>query len=271
MEQYFRGTSSKSNFDHISLISPWIMSSLAIRAARSGMFYCLAFVGNTQLIQTLDEHVSSLTDLEGYLMYKEYTVENLQFIVWYQDYRARYFIQSKDPRMSGVCSKELAFALPSSARAMHQIMGESIQAPSLVRSDAQSSPITETHTVGSNGSSGTLNSSTPQLLHQQNEQRLRHECNRVIATFFKPGAEKELSLDSNMRDGVLRELASNTHPDVVSKHSLAIATFRKTISRICETEFMIPSGPHTAASCVQRNLRDALNGVPPALPYRRKH
>ncbi|KAJ8474748.1 hypothetical protein ONZ45_g15845 [Pleurotus djamor] len=37
---------------------------------------------------------------------------------------------------------------------------------------------------------------------------------RIVATFFQPGATKELSLDEIVRDTVVRDLVLNTHPDV---------------------------------------------------------
>jgi len=38
---------------------------------------------------------------------------------------------------------------------------------------------------------------------------------RVVATFLRPNSAKELSLDAIIRDTAIRELAHNTHPDVV--------------------------------------------------------
>jgi hypothetical protein len=48
------------------------------------------------------------------------------------------------------------------------------------------------------------------------KQPFRLECMRVIETFLRPGAVKELSLDAMARDMIIRNLAHNTHPDVVS-------------------------------------------------------
>lgn len=52
-------------------------------------------------------------------------------------------------------------------------------------------------------------------------QPFRDECARIVATFFTPGAAKELSLDANVRDTVVRNLTWNTHPDVVSNFHVA--------------------------------------------------
>jgi hypothetical protein len=43
----------------------------------------------------------------------------------------------------------------------------------------------------------------------------RDECMRIIATFFRPEASKELNLDAALKDDVLRNLDHSTHPDIV--------------------------------------------------------
>jgi hypothetical protein len=48
------------------------------------------------------------------------------------------------------------------------------------------------------------------------DQPFRLECMRVIATFLRPGARKELSLDAIVRDTAIRKLEHSTNPDVVS-------------------------------------------------------
>jgi hypothetical protein len=47
-------------------------------------------------------------------------------------------------------------------------------------------------------------------------QPFRKECMRVIATFLRPGATKELPLDDLLRHNTIRNLAYSTHPDIVS-------------------------------------------------------
>jgi hypothetical protein len=48
----------------------------------------------------------------------------------------------------------------------------------------------------------------------QSQQPFRDECDCIIATFFAPNSRKELSLDSDVRDGVLYGLTTSTHPDI---------------------------------------------------------
>jgi hypothetical protein len=42
------------------------------------------------------------------------------------------------------------------------------------------------------------------------------ECMRVIATFIHPGSVKELPLRDEVRTDIIKQLASSTHPDIVS-------------------------------------------------------
>lgn len=46
-------------------------------------------------------------------------------------------------------------------------------------------------------------------------QPFREETENILATFIVPGTKKELSLTSEMRDAVIKELSHTTHPDVV--------------------------------------------------------
>lgn len=45
---------------------------------------------------------------------------------------------------------------------------------------------------------------------------LRTACSRAVATFLSPNASKELPVDALVRDTVIRTLAYDCHPDVVS-------------------------------------------------------
>ncbi|KAF9498698.1 hypothetical protein BDN71DRAFT_1503764 [Pleurotus eryngii] len=53
---------------------------------------------------------------------------------------------------------------------------------------------------------------TSKCIHDK--QPFRVECMRIVATFLQPGAVKELPLDGIIRDTVVRDLTSSTHPDV---------------------------------------------------------
>ena len=49
------------------------------------------------------------------------------------------------------------------------------------------------------------------------EDPLRIACSRAVATFLSPNATKELPVDAIVRDTVIRSLAYDCHPDVVSR------------------------------------------------------
>lgn len=58
----------------------------------------------------------------------------------------------------------------------------------------------------------------------RSNQPFREECHRVVSTFFRPGAKKELPINEEIRDLVLNALENNTHPDVVNIVVCSITT-----------------------------------------------
>ncbi|KAG5648704.1 hypothetical protein DXG03_000051 [Asterophora parasitica] len=159
----------------------------------------------------------SLADFEKHLTFIEYSVENLQFVVWFQDYRERYF---KSHAQASPAREEFAFSSPNSAKTERQAeeslarldqarIEESKEPPS--PNPTSPSPLLPphysplalpplTHTVSTNSDSET--------------QRLNTECQRAVATFLSPGSSKELLLDATVRDTVIRNLSLDCHPDV---------------------------------------------------------
>ncbi|RDB19917.1 hypothetical protein Hypma_012964 [Hypsizygus marmoreus] len=159
----------------------------------------------------------SLTDFEKHLTFVEYSVENLQFLVWFQDYRSRYLRLHPVAKISGP-ENEFTFGAPSCART------ERLAAESLAKlegmnqeSDQSTSPATASPlvlpsqytTMTPSTSTSTLNKSA-----DSHETHFCAECQRIIATFLSPGAPKELSLDATVRDTVIRNLGSSCHPDI---------------------------------------------------------
>jgi hypothetical protein len=61
--------------------------------------------------------------------------------------------------------------------------------------------------------SSTLSPTPP---YTDNDDLLRKTCSRAVATFLSPNATKELPVDAIVRDTVIRNLAHDCHPDVVS-------------------------------------------------------
>lgn len=56
----------------------------------------------------------------------------------------------------------------------------------------------------------------PSMPTVQAELLFREECMRIVATFLRPESSKELSLDATVRETIIRDLRTSTHPDVVS-------------------------------------------------------
>jgi hypothetical protein len=59
-------------------------------------------------------------------------------------------------------------------------------------------------------------STLPSSPYTANEEILREACSRAVATFLCPNATKELPVDAIVRDTVIRNLAHDCYPDVVS-------------------------------------------------------
>jgi hypothetical protein len=50
----------------------------------------------------------------------------------------------------------------------------------------------------------------------RSELPFKEECMRIVATFLRSDSLKELSLDAVVRETIIRDLRTSTHPDVVS-------------------------------------------------------
>ena len=175
----------------------------------------------------------SLRDFESYLEFKEHSVENLQFVVWFQDYRRRFFELPLETQSLSPGPSEFSFSLPCPAKTAQRIVDSKKNYTWIVTSAGEysprnpldlRSPVFSTYASYpdapfpiSQPNSPLLASVTPApfIVPKPAKQPFRQECQAVVATFFKPGAPKELTLDSNVRDAIIRDLTWNTHPDVV--------------------------------------------------------
>lgn len=190
-----------------------------------------------------------LPDFEAYLAFVEYSLENLHFVVWYQDYRRRFFSlpESEQQYSPGSASTEFPFSTPSHARTEHSIKAAERRAtaPSSTTSNDKVSfssysscealkctlSRVETHPALAmpERSASAASQSIPlsavlskssqcraeSLCVNTEMQPLRGETSKAVATFLRPGSSKELTLDSRMRDAVIADLTWNTHPDVL--------------------------------------------------------
>ncbi|KAJ3487245.1 hypothetical protein NLI96_g3678 [Meripilus lineatus] len=169
----------------------------------------------------------SLADFETYLGYKEYSLENLHFVVWFQDYRKRFFELPQEIQDLSPGTSQFVFSIPCPAKTAQRIADSKknfawffpSRSSHLEDRGAMSpSPYPDTSASFSlsQPSSPMLPSKAPApvFIPRPEIQPFRDECQAAVATFFKPGASKELSLDSNLRDSIVRDLAWNTHPNV---------------------------------------------------------
>jgi hypothetical protein len=181
----------------------------------------------------------------------ERSLENLQFVVWYQSYKQRHLAQ---PDLSCAPSPVAATTAPSSSTgsdpskptSFGQRIALSIDTRSLGHSTTPTTksdtgrtcfndPLRSSDTLVTPTNSGTAPWLSPRLKEDhyddqampatsfvatptslQAQDPFRDECERIVATFFSPSSRKELSLDSDTRDGVLHNLTRSTHPDVFS-------------------------------------------------------
>ncbi|TFK46906.1 hypothetical protein OE88DRAFT_1666697 [Heliocybe sulcata] len=184
-----------------------------------------------------------LPDFEAYLSYVEFSLENLHFVVWYQDYRARFFSLplSEQSQSPGSQAAHFPFSQPSLARTERTLAQSERRATvSSARSTLTYTSVSEMQMVkpalsleglappqrSASRCSFAVPLSTSPLLWSAGEsgrpitihpesQPFREEIAKVVATFFRPSSEQELSLDSRVRDATLSDLTWNTHPDVL--------------------------------------------------------
>ncbi|CUA67161.1 hypothetical protein RSOLAG22IIIB_13284 [Rhizoctonia solani] len=147
-----------------------------------------------------------LEEFEAYLALQEHSLENLQFIIWFHDYQRRFFaLDAKEQALSPPLAQPSNIAPPTST---HYRGKASIpDSPSL--SDRGLSPLSSSASSWSPRSPISILS--PASLK---DQPFQSETLQIVATFMRPGAKKELNLDMDVREELLRRLEKSTHPDV---------------------------------------------------------
>jgi hypothetical protein len=180
-----------------------------ILVRRSGVYYHV-FACERDIVT--DRGSTRLADFEAYLSFIERSLENLQFVVWYQSYRQRFFALPDATRALSPGKAETEFSF-------NDAPNQSTHGKRMFKFDSfgQSTQTSGSHTDMSSHDDPLRSLITPlgsALTSREARQPFRDECERIVATFFSPNALKELSLSSDVRDAVLRDLEQNTHPDV---------------------------------------------------------
>jgi hypothetical protein len=153
-----------------------------------------------------------------YLAYAENTLQDLQFVVWYQQYRQRFLGLPHELQATSPPPFKTEFSLdtPVSPRSSGPLVPIS-------PISARWEPITPLAPVASTAAvhrasfaSGATTAADPRSSSLSSRPLLpfADECARVVATFFRPSAKKELALHADVRDAVVRNLVHSTHPDV---------------------------------------------------------
>ncbi|KAH9833778.1 uncharacterized protein C8Q71DRAFT_860050 [Rhodofomes roseus] len=174
----------------------------------------------------------SVKNFEAYLAYQardvsaaEHSVEVLQFVVWFQDYRRRFLALPPHVRAASPGHSHFAFAIPTPARTADRVRASNARAslPSSYKLAACVRLPPVDSAVAYPDSAPSLATPNSPLLSQPlrpasdpvpRDQPFKEECMRIVATFLRPGTAKELPLDAALRDTTIRDLTWNTHPDV---------------------------------------------------------
>ncbi|KAG8699670.1 hypothetical protein FRC09_006466, partial [Ceratobasidium sp. 395] len=161
-------------------------------------------VGQIKLVNILSGDACSplgLEEFETYLAFQEHSLENLQFIVWYHDYRSRFLALPTE--LQSLSPSPLLSTAPTPT-------------PDRYRTDPTSplTPASEWLLSPSPSAWSQWSPVTPTSHVPLRDQPFRTETLQVVATFLRPNAKKELSLDADVRDELLRALERTTHPDV---------------------------------------------------------
>ncbi|CAE6444437.1 unnamed protein product [Rhizoctonia solani] len=153
-----------------------------------------------------------LEEFEAYVALQEHSLENLQFIIWYHDYQRRFFaLKNEEQALSPPPAKSLGhLALPTPIATYGNSKAPIPDSP---RSSGWALSPTSSFSATSWSSWSPISVPSP-MPSPLKDQPFRNETLQIVATFIRPGAKKELNLDMDVRDELLRELEKSTHPDV---------------------------------------------------------
>ncbi|KAF5387870.1 hypothetical protein D9615_000839 [Tricholomella constricta] len=209
----------------ISSSSRTFVASLHPLAARFNLKPHLSDVTLADLLAGETCAPISLADFENYLTFVEYSVENLQFLVWFQDYRERYL---RSPHTQANPAREyVEFGAPNRAQTerraaeslakLAEAGKEDFVGLSYLKSpDDAVSPTSSSLMLPPHYTQLTLPplAFTVSKTNDPGSHMFRTECLRAVATFLSPGATKELPLEAIVRDTAIRNLSLDFHPDV---------------------------------------------------------
>jgi hypothetical protein len=189
--------------------------------------------------------VCRLPDFEAYLSFVEHSIQHLQFVVWYQSYRERFFalpeaVQALSPPPSASSERQYPPSVNASKYDLSTSTTLSSEGSNL--GDYSSVPGSSPGRSGFAPPGLSPFSSAPTIVRGQ--QPFRPEIARIVATFLAPNALKSLLLPDGLKDEVPRALAGSTHPDVLAPaYDVAMATLRGALPRFLAQSVVVTNRP----------------------------
>ncbi|KAL1960516.1 hypothetical protein VTO42DRAFT_7815 [Malbranchea cinnamomea] len=181
----------------------------------------------------------TVRDFMDYLLYVERAAENLQFFLWYRDYKRRFAhlppsqrslspewtkkprhaqslqsIPQDDPLRAGASSSSLPRRdieprqRPSSNASISAAFDDN--PPSSRESMSSSCPIRQTRELGHRWEQAKPENGSG--LHPNSSQPFRMETSRIIATYIVDGSPRQLNITAEERGMLLHALETTTHP-----------------------------------------------------------
>ncbi|KAL5487589.1 hypothetical protein ACEPAI_5697 [Sanghuangporus weigelae] len=194
----------------LPLLWPWVAN--ANRSKLSGITLAHVLSGDT--ISPI-----SFPEFDAFLAFCDISLENLQFIVWYQDYRKRFEAlspeeqaRSPSPRVSGddVLAGPVFQYNPSSSTFRSSEYDQPNTSSYVSRDPEHGKPEASKPRYGTTPLSLDI---CPDILAVNNSRRPSLKKTSSYSD-TQPFRSEELSLSSEMRDTIIKESSRTTHPDV---------------------------------------------------------
>ncbi|KZV87370.1 hypothetical protein EXIGLDRAFT_840062 [Exidia glandulosa HHB12029] len=177
-----------------------------------------------------------LPEFEAFLTFSENNLQDLQFLVWFQDYAARFFALSEERQkcspgpskevLLGKCRFLALFHVPrvhleATSPTASTITDEKLELGQSQDKSASPSPTPRPHRCRfirmrsmSDASMNTVTVDDTCDPACNCRQPFREECMHVMHTFFRPKATKAVVIDHDLRHRMVSRAAHSTHPDV---------------------------------------------------------
>ncbi|RUS14805.1 hypothetical protein BC937DRAFT_93297 [Endogone sp. FLAS-F59071] len=159
----------------------------------------------------------TLNDLRVYLTWSEHSVENLDFVEWYHDYKKRFLNLHANEKALSPLPKRNYRGIASQECFIDSGYDEAFQIPvsNSDRSSLSSSNNPNRQSFKAQNASFEMLAIPPRYSRDEISpaiQPFRNEIEDILATYIIPGAPKELNLESRLRTYVIEQCKESTHP-----------------------------------------------------------